>query len=892
MAEVTVKQLAGVVGVPVDKLLQQMREAGLTHGDAEQTISDDEKQQLLSFLKEAHGEAEPEVKKITLKRKSVSRLKVGGGSGKSKTVNVEIRKKRTYVKRSAVLEDEKEKQEAEENARLVAEEEKSQAEEVNRLAEEEVKRKTAEEVTKTETVGRTTTVKPRAVKAPKPAKDKILKRSSTVQKKAVTLTPEEKAAEDKRKADELARRRIEGESRKKAEAEAAKKTQEAAIRVSKELEARGGEKKELFTEELVIEDEIVKQAFEESLVQEQKRTKKAKRTGERKRLHAKRKLKGSGEHGFQSPTGPIVREVEIGEVIAVSDLANQMSVKGMEVVKALMKMGVMASINQTIDQETAILVTEELGHKAATIKENQAESDLVESLSNDQSEVSSRAPVVTIMGHVDHGKTSLLDYIRRAKVNVADGEAGGITQHIGAYHVETGHGAITFLDTPGHAAFSAMRARGANCTDIIVIVVAADDGVMPQTEEAIDHARAADAPIIIAVNKIDKEEADPDRVKNELSARDVIPEDWGGDVQFVSVSAITGEGVDTLLEAILLQTELLELNAVNVGPAKGVVIESRLDKGRGAIASLLVQSGQLKHGDLVLAGPHYGRVRAMFDENGVAKQEIGPSMPVEVLGLPGTPDAGDEFLVVSDERRAREVAEYRRIKEREMRFARQQGAKLENIFENLKKDEIASVNIVLKTDVRGSLEALVSALEELSTDEVKVSFVVKGVGGINESDAGLALGSNGIIIGFNVRADATAKKICQEDGVDIRYYSVIYDIINDVKAAMSGLLTPERREEILGVAEVREVFRSSKFGAAAGCMVVEGTLHRHKPIRVLRDDVVIYEGELESLRRFKDDMQEVRNGMECGVAVKNYNDVKEGDKIEVFDVKEIARVIE
>ncbi|MBV1881122.1 MAG: translation initiation factor IF-2 [Pseudomonadales bacterium] len=885
MAEVTVKQLAGVVGVPVDKLLQQMRDAGLTHGDAEQTISDDEKQQLLSFLKEAHGETEPQAKKITLKRKSVSRLKVGGNAGKSKTVNVEIRKKRTYVKRSAVQEEEKEKQEAEENARLEAEA-KIQAEESKRLEEEKEKR---------EATTLQAEVKPKPVKAPKSSRDKILKRTSSVQKKSVAMTPEEKAAEDKRKADELARRRVEDDTRQKAEAEAAKKTQEAAKRVSEELEARGGDsKKELFTEELVIEDEIVKQAFEESLVQEQKSTKRAKRSGDRKRLQvkARRKLKGSGEHGFQSPTGPIIREVEIGEVISVSDLANQMSVKGMEVVKALMKMGVMASINQTIDQETAILVTEELGHTVATIKENQVESDLVDSLIHDDQDVNSRAPVVTIMGHVDHGKTSLLDYIRRAKVNVTDGEAGGITQHIGAYHVDTDHGSITFLDTPGHAAFSAMRARGANCTDIVIIVVAADDGVMPQTEEAINHAKAANAPIIIAVNKIDKEQADPDRVKNELAARDVIPEDWGGDIQFINVSAITGEGVEALLEAVLLQTELMELTAVNSGPAKGIVIESRLDKGRGAVASLLVQSGELQHGDLVLAGPHYGRVKAMFDENGLAKKEIGPSMPVEVLGLPGTPEAGDEFLVVSDERSAREVAEYRRVKEREMRFARQQGAKLENIFDNLKKDEIASVNIVLKTDVRGSLEALIGALDDLSTDEVKVSFVVKGVGGINESDAGLALASNGIVIGFNVRADAAAKKICQEEGVDIRYYSVIYDIINDVKAAMSGLLSPERREEILGVADVREVFRSSKFGAAAGCMVVEGTLYRNKPIRVLRDDIVIYEGELESLRRFKDDMQEVRNGMECGVAVKNYNDVKVGDKIEVFDVKEIARIIE
>ncbi|MGB1058764.1 MAG: translation initiation factor IF-2, partial [Ketobacter sp.] len=728
--------------------------------------------------------------------------------------------------------------------------------------------------------------------------------AATAKKPAKEETPEEKAKreeeERKQREAEEARRKQESEARKKAEEEARQRTLEEARRIAQELEGRGSSE-EASKEELLEEekDAIVKRAFEDSLDREARQAKRARKVPKKKgkdkqperkivpRVSASR----LNQHGFQNPTGPVVREVALGETILVSDLAQQMSVKGAAVVKSLFNLGVMATMNQAIDRDTAQLVVEEFGHKVKLVSEDAVEDSLVEHLEDTQSdaETASRAPVVTIMGHVDHGKTSLLDHIRRTRV--AAGEAGGITQHIGAYHVETGHGMITFLDTPGHAAFTQMRARGASCTDIVVLVVAADDGMMPQTAEAIDHARAANVPIIVAVNKIDKEDADPERVKSDLSQKEVISEEWGGDTQFVNVSAHTGQGIDELLDAILLQAELLELQAVPTGAARGIVIESRVDKGRGVVASLLVQNGILNQGDMVLAGEHYGRVRAMLDENGKPVQSAGPSIPVEILGLAGAPDAGEEFQIVPDERKAREVAEFRQKKLRHNRLARQQAAKLENVFENMGSGEAASVNIVLKTDVRGSLEALQSALVDLSTTEVKVNIVSSGVGGINESDVNLALTSNAVVIGFNVRADGAARKLCQEENIELRYYSVIYDIIEDVKNAMSGLLEPELREEIVGVAEVRDVFRSSKFGAVAGCKVIEGTLHRNKPIRVLRDDVVIFQGELESLRRFKDDVNEVNAGIECGIAVKSYNDVKEGDKIEVFDVKKVARTI-
>ncbi len=919
MAEVTVKQLAGVVGIPVEKLLKQMQAAGLEHATEDQAVSDTEKQQLLAHLKKEHGQGSGD-KKITLKRKSVSKLKVSGSQGRSKTVNVEVRKKRTYVKRSAVDEEQKPQEEVVEEGTLAAEE--SAAPEVDAATEAAVEDAVVEEAVPVE---REQEVAESSKEQPEPTEQKAALEevastavtTSSVDAASTTATSGSKRSRRAEAASISSTAKVDGKklvaekaskieqgskkkeadaglqstkARKEAEEKARQETLENAQRVAEEL-AKRGNKSEKPVVEQDDEDVLVKQAFEESIALEEKRTKRKKD----KRIKAKILAKKSAQqHGFTQPTQPIVREVQLSDQIIVADLANQMSVKGAEVVKELMKMGVMVTVNQWIDQETAILACEEMGHKYVIRSESELEDKLVSSI-NDMAEQSggaeqTRAPVVTIMGHVDHGKTSLLDYIRRSKV--ASVEAGGITQHIGAYHVETDKGMITFLDTPGHAAFTAMRARGAKATDIVVLVVAADDGMMPQTEEAVDHARAAGVPIVVAVNKIDKEEADPDRVLNELATKkELIPEEWGGDVQFINVSAHTGEGVDDLLDACSLQAEILELKAPASGPAKGVVVEARLDRGRGVVATLLVQAGELKQGDMILAGPYYGRVRAMVDENSSPIDKAGPSIPVEILGLAGTPEAGDQFLVVPDERKAKEVAEFRTVKQREQKLARQQKAKLENIFDNIASEEKATVNIVLKTDVRGSLEALQGALADLGNDEVSVCVVGAGIGGINESDANLALTTGAVVIGFNVRADSTARKILQEENIEIRYYSVIYDIIEDMKAALTGLLEPELREEILGVAEVRDVFRSSKFGAVAGCMVVEGSLFRNKKIRVLRDEVVVFEGELESLRRFKDDVAEVRQGTECGVAVRGYKDVKEGDKIEAFDVKEIARTL-
>ena len=614
------------------------------------------------------------------------------------------------------------------------------------------------------------------------------------------------------------------------------------------------------------------------------------KSGRRKKKAAPRRVvaQPSTRHGFEMPTAPIVREVTIPESITVAELAQKMSVKAAEVIKMMMSMGSMVTINQPIDQETAALVVEEMGHKAKLIREDELEAEMLEEATAAQEgEAVGRPPVVTIMGHVDHGKTSLLDYIRRSKV--AAGEAGGITQHIGAYHVTVAKGVVTFLDTPGHAAFTAMRARGAKVTDIVVLVVAADDGVMPQTVEAVQHAKAGGVPLIIAINKIDKPNADPDRVKQELSKYEVIPEDWGGETMFVNVSAHTGEGVDDLIDAILLQAEVLELKAIQDGPATGVVVESRLDKGRGPVATVLIQTGCLKKGDILLAGHEFGRVRALIDENGNQVEAAGPSIPVEVLGLSGTVDAGAEATVVADERKAREIASFREAKFRETKLARQQAAKLDNLFANMTEGETAALNLVVKADVQGSVEALVDALTNLSTDEVKVNIVSSGVGGIRESDVNLAVASKATVIGFNVRADASARKLVEDEEIDLRYYSVIYDVIDEIKAAISGMLAPEIREQIIGVADVKDVFRSSKLGAIAGCLVTQGVVRRSCPIRVLRDEVVIYEGELESLRRFKDDVNEVKAGTECGIGVKNYNDVKPGDQIEVFERVEVAR---
>ncbi len=846
MAEVTVKQFAEVIGVPVERLLVQLEEAGLPHKTAEQPISEDEKLQLLTYLRNRHAKdgdgATP--RRITLKRRSVSKLAQGGESGPrsprgradthSRTVNVEVRKRRTYVKRSDVL-------------------------------------------------------TPEDIEAQK-AKEELEKLAEKRAREQAELEEKRRQAEERRKAEEQAR--LEEERRRQAEEEARRQAEEEAKRQAAEphpdlslLQAQ----QEAADKKPKKRKEKEKEKTREKVSERRELHVAAGKSGRRKKKERpSRREAGEPAHGFEKPTKPVVREVTIPETITVAELAQKMSIKAAELIKALMKLGTMATINQVLDQDTATILVEEMGHKPKLLKENALEEALV-SEGASRGEEKPRPPIITVMGHVDHGKTSLLDYIRRSKV--AAGEAGGITQHIGAYHVDTDKGTITFLDTPGHSAFSAMRARGAEVTDIVILVVAADDGVMPQTKEAVQHARAAGVPIVVAINKIDKPEADPDRVKNELAQLDVIPEDWGGDTMFVHVSAKTGQGIDELLDSVLLQAEVLELKAPVDGPAQGVVIESRLDKGRGAVASLLVQKGTLHKGDILLAGQEFGRIRAMLDEDGKPITEAGPSMPVEILGLSGTPNAGDEAIVVSDERKAREVALFRQGKYREVKLARQQAAKLENLFSQVEEGKVASLNIVLKTDVQGSLEALSDALTKLSTDEVKVKIVASGVGGINESDVNLALASQAILIGFNVRAEATARKLIEKENVDLHYYSVIYDVIDEVKQALSGMLAPETREEIIGLAEVREVFRSPKLGAIAGCMVVDGVVKRHNPIRVLRDNVVIYEGELESLRRFKDDVAEVKAGYECGIGVKNYNDVKVGDQIEVYERVQVKREI-
>lgn len=839
MTQVTVKQLADEVKTPVERLLQQMREAGLPHTAADENVTDSEKQSLLTHLKSSHKAKVEEPRKITLQRKTTSTLRVAG----SKSISVEVRKKKVFVQRSP------EEIEAERKREL--DERRAVENAARQKAEEEAKQR-AEETARNQPAAAQTAASD-AVAAPaaaEPVRESAPVAATPAPSADVRNKQNEQRRPDKPRADDNNRRSGGGDGeRKNAPHRASVKEKAPAPRVAP-------------------------------------RTTDEESDGFRRGGRGKAKLKKRNAHGFQSPTGPVVRDVQIGETITVGDLANQMSVKAAEIIKFMFKLGTPATINQVLDQETAQLVAEELGHKVTLVSDTALEDSLAESLKF-EGESFSRAPVVTVMGHVDHGKTSLLDYIRRAKV--AAGEAGGITQHIGAYHVETDRGMVTFLDTPGHAAFTAMRARGAKATDIVILVVAADDGVMPQTIEAVQHAQAAGVPLVVAVNKIDKPGADLDRIRSELSVHGVTSEDWGGDTPFVPVSAKMGTGVDELLEAVLLQAEVLELKATPSAPGRGVVVESRLDKGRGPVATVLVQDGTLRQGDMVLVGSNYGRVRAMLDENGKPIKEAGPSIPVEILGLDGTPDAGDEMSVVADEKKAREVALFRQGKFREVKLARAHAGKLENIFENMGQAEKKTLNIVLKSDVRGSLEALNGALNGLGNDEVQVRVVGGGVGGITESDANLALASNAVLFGFNVRADAGARKIVEQEGLDMRYYNVIYDIIEDVKKALTGMLGSDVRENILGVAEVRDVFRSPKFGAIAGCMVIEGVVHRNRPIRVLREDIVIFEGELESLRRFKDDASEVRAGMECGIGVKSYNDVKVGDKIEVFEKVQVAR---
>ena len=905
MADTTVKQLAQRINRSVETLVAQMQEAGLTRRGADDLVTDAEQQQLLSHLKRSHGgaTADDDARQISLKRKTVSTIKTTPSTGgKAKTVSVEVRKTRTFVKPSDEAAAQDAARKAEEAARLAAD----AAEAARRQVAEEAARQAAVSapVAGSDPSGEMPAAGDAPRKAAESGRDKKLNvpKPATVKK---SETPEQRAQreaeEARRRAADEARKAQETTARKAAEEKARLRTLEQAQKIAADLAARPDSG--AAAEDVPLARGLVGRAFEDSFAKEDREIRRGgntsrggKNKGGKKREEehnyrpAQRALSSalSKQHGFEKPVEKQVYKVKIAETILVADLAQQMAVKAKEVTRVLMKMGEVLTPNQPIDQATAALVVEEMGHQPEYVSSTAMEDSLKEHMAHDGEGIT-RPPVVTIMGHVDHGKTSLLDYIRRAKV--ASGEAGGITQHIGAYHVTTPRGVITFLDTPGHAAFTSMRARGAKATDIVVLVVAADDGVMPQTVEAIDHARAAGVPIIVAINKMDKESADPDRVLNELTVKQVVPEEWGGDTPIAKVSAHSGQGIDELLEIILIQAELLELTAVEDATAQGVVIEARVEKGRGAVATVLVQKGTLRTGDLVLAGQHYGRVRAMIDEVGKPTKSAGPSIPVEILGLPEAPNAGDEFMVVDDERKAREVAEFRTNKERQAKMELHQGMKLENLFATMGKQEVPSVNIVLKTDVRGSLEAIAQALNDLSVADVRVRIVSSGVGAITESDVNLAESTGAVILGFNVRADNAARLKCQQDEIDLRYYSVIYEMIDDVKAAMSGLLSPEHREHILGVAQVRNVFRSSRFGAAAGCMVLEGIAYRNKPIRVLRDEVVVFQGELESLRRFKDDVHEVRHGMECGMAVKGYNDIREGDKIEVYEVHEIKRTL-
>ena len=828
MADVTVSQFANVLKVPLEKLLSQLADAGITVDGGDDIISDDAKMKLLNHLRESHGIDESDKgktvpKKITLKRKSQIELKLSGSQGRSRTVNVEVRKKRTYVKRD-VLENQAEQEKKEKELREKQEQEKIQKEILEKQKQEQQQLEAEE-----------------------------LKKKEEPQKNEEPINPKP----DADKSEKIKEKPLDSEKPEKRKKE-------------KKRFKKGYSDTRYGREELHVAGDM---------------------SGRRKKKPSFRRrvasIDGDSKHGFEKPTAPVIKEVTVPENIMVSELAQQMAIKANEVVKTLFSMGTAVNINQMIDQDTAILVIEELGHKAKIAEEND-ELDIL--ISDDiQSEMEPRAPVVTIMGHVDHGKTSLLDFIKKSKV--AAGEAGGITQHIGAYNVNTQKGDITFLDTPGHAAFTAMRARGAQATDIVVLVVAADDGVKPQTIEAIEHTKAAGVPLIVAINKIDKEDIDLERVKTELSNHEIISEEWGGDYLFASVSAQTGEGVDDLLDKILLQAEVMDLKAQSSGPARGVVIESSLDKGRGVMATLLVQSGVLSKGDIVLAGDEFGKIRSMIDDTQKQITSAGPSSPLVILGLPKTPISGQNFYVVQNERQARELAENRKLRTRETKINQQQSSDVNDIFSQLSEGEKQVVSLLIKSDVHGSSEALSDALNKLNNEEVSVKVISSGVGGITESDVVLASASNAMIIGFNVRADASARSAVKETETEIRYYSIIYEAIDDVRAAINGLLSPEVRENIIGLAEVKEVFVSPKLGNIAGSIVTEGTVRRSNPIRVLRDNVVIYEGELESLRRFKDDAKEVQSGTECGIGVKNYNDVKIGDQIECYERQEIARTI-
>ncbi|MET4727829.1 translation initiation factor IF-2 [Lysobacter enzymogenes] len=890
--QTTIRKLAELVNTPVEKLLEQLAEAGMKFSGPDQVVTSIEKVKLLGFLKRSHGKADKPVdgdeaaKKITLNRSRKQEITVGGGKNRT-TVDVVVRKKVTLVKpndsgapvseddeRAEILRklEESKQRNLAEQQRLAADDKRraDAADAVRRAAEDAVRAKAEEEAS-----ARRASEAANAPADPAPAK-------------AAAGTGAAAAADP---------------ARKPAPAHGHGHPKPARVepaRPADDRNAAAARHKTRGSHAMVagVEDDDAANRFAGQLhlsPSDRARRSNSNTRGKGGRMQQNRRQNeqsrsGGGQHGFSRPTAPIVREVAIGETITVADLAQKLALKGGDVVKAMFKMGVMATINQSIDHDTAALVTEELGHIVVKALGNDAEDALLAHAEEVQGDKAPRPPVVTIMGHVDHGKTSLLDYIRRTKV--ASGEAGGITQHIGAYHVETPKGVISFLDTPGHAAFTSMRARGAKLTDIVVLVVAADDGVMPQTKEAVQHAKAAGVPLIVAINKIDKSDADPLRVKNELLSEDVVAEDFGGDTQMVELSAKTGAGVDNLLDAISLQAEVLELRAAPVGRATGTVIESALDKGRGPVATVLVQQGQLKKGDYLVCGVHYGRVRALFDETGKQVEQAGPSIPVQVLGLSGVPDAGDDFVVVEDERLAKDVAQQRDAKRRESRLVAAAGNRMEDIMAQMGKGEgQLSLNLVVKADVQGSVEALRQALVALSNDQIRINVISSGVGGITESDANAAATAKATVIGFNVRADASARRIIEANGVDLRYFSIIYDVIDQVKQVASGILGMEIREEIIGTAQVRDVFRSSKFGAVAGCMVIEGVVKRSKPIRVLRDNAVIFEGELESLRRFKENVDEVRNGTECGIGVKAYNDVKPGDQIECFERIEVQRTL-
>jgi len=868
MAQSTVRDFAEQTGVPLDRLMIQLREAGLSCEDPDAEFAESDKTALLDHIRSTHGrkeEADEEgPSQITLKRRSHSQLRMPSGGGAerrsargsraatARTVNVEVRKKRTYVKRS-VVEAEAAEQDAQVLERALQRDLKAAEESRRQEAEAEAERQRQEAADAAAREAEAATEAPGAAPAAEeatPAEPEAEAAQTVADIEAAQQKAESEAARKKEIEDEKERKRLQAEAKREREAEerAARKASRGKGKARKKAEAGGRQ---------------------------------ARRRG------AAGAASSALQQEFEKPTAPVVRDVQVPETITVGELAQRMSVKAADLIKEMMKQGVMATINQAIDQDTAVLLVEEMGHRPHIVREDDLEEAVLGQAAEPVGEEVARSPVVTIMGHVDHGKTTLLDFIRRAKV--ASGEAGGITQHIGAYRVNTDRGDLTFLDTPGHEAFTAMRARGAQVTDVVILVVAADDGFMPQTEEAVKHARAAGVPIVVAVNKIDREDADPDRVKNELAAREVIPEEWGGDTQFIPCSALTGQGVEALLEAVALQAELLELKAVRECPASGIVVESSLDRGRGPVATILVQNGVLQQGDMIISGTEYGRVRALLDERGERVKAAGPSTPVVVLGLSGLPEAGDEVLVVEDERKARELADHRREKSRDKRLQAQKAARMDELFSQMQDQEVKTVNLVIKGDVQGSVEALTQSLTNLSNEEVRITPVATGVGAINESDVNLALASEALLIGFNVRADAKARRLAQENEVKLHYYSIIYDAIDQLRSAISGMLEPETQEQIIGTAEVRDVFRSSQLGQIAGCLVVDGVVRRRNPIRVLRDNVVVFEGDLESLRRFKDDVNEVQSGTECGIGVRNYNDVRVGDQIECYERVTIER---